>query len=183
MCLFFNQLILPSLVCRASSQRRSRAATLPRRTTRQSSGRRCRSSSCTSASRPRRSWSPTTRAAAGRAGCLGRASSTSASTTCPSTPSCWGRKVLCGRRPLQTTEPARFQPPLARLRLVTAHKMSFFPSPLSQICDSLGGGDAAGAGLRRPHDRSHPSGHAPAPAGVLHVPQHGRGLPGHRSAG
>lgn len=49
----------------------------------------------------------------------------------------------------------------------------FFFWSLSQVCGSLGGGDVAGAGLRRPHDRSHPSGHAAAAARVLHVPQHG----------
>lgn len=82
-----------SLSCRALLLRRHEVARPPRRRTQGSSGRRCENSSCTLASRRLRNWWRTTPAAAGRAGCLGRASSTSASTTWPSTPSCWERKV------------------------------------------------------------------------------------------
>lgn len=57
---------------------------------------------------------------------------------------------------------------------------SFFPS---QVCDSLGGDDTVGAGLHRSHDGGDPCRHAAAAEGILHVPQPGRGIRGHRSAG
>lgn len=53
----------------------------------------------------------------------------------------------------------------------------------SQVCDSLGGDDAVGAGLHRPDDGGDPGQHAAAAEGVLHVPQPGRDVRGHRSAG
>lgn len=53
----------------------------------------------------------------------------------------------------------------------------------SQVCDPLGGGDAAGAGLHRSDDGGDPGQHAAAAEGILHVPQPGRGIRGHWSAG
>ena len=57
---------------------------------------------------------------------------------------------------------------------------SFFHS---EICHPLGGGDAVGAGLHWPHARGDPGQHTAATEGILHVPEPGRGLWGHWSAG
>lgn len=56
----------------------------------------------------------------------------------------------------------------------------FFPS---EVCDSLGGGDTVGAGLHRSDDGGDPGQHKAAAEGILHVPEPGRGIRGHRSAG
>lgn len=61
--------------------------------------------------------------------------------------------------------------------------LSSAPPPASQVRDPLAGDHAAGAGLHRPDDRGHPGQHAAAAEGVLHVPQPGRGVRGHQSAG
>lgn len=61
---------------------------------------------------------------------------------------------------------------------------TFPSSPFrSEVCDPLGGGDAVGAGLHWPHARSDTSQHEAAAEGILHVPEPGRGLWGHQSAG
>lgn len=60
--------------------------------------------------------------------------------------------------------------------------LTLFPPP-SQVCDPLGGDDAVGAGLHRSDDGGDPGQHAAAAEGILHVPQPGRGIRGHRSAG
>lgn len=91
--LYFMHELIGSVFFRVSLQRKFGAARLPKKMIPRSLEKHSESLSCTLASHHQRNWWRTTPAAAGRPTCPAKDSSTSASTTWPSIPSCWGRKV------------------------------------------------------------------------------------------